>query len=290
MTITKNVLKNSLALATFSVLFAFVVVVPSAHAADMSLDDMIYPSSVDSYYSPSSFGGDDMIYPSSVDSYYTPSYSDYGDYGYGSSGWMSGFSGGSFGGWSYPGMPIGGGASNSNTNVNTNTNTCTAGSCNTAINAPTTVTIAGGNSNPYPVYIPTYTPTYNPPVVYQQPYPVCNTCGCPGYQACYRPAPQPYVTLAAVPYTGLELGTTGTILYWGFLVLWCLLAAYLIAVKKVQNNIAAWFTGSKKVSTPVATVHSAPQHETVVIKTTAHVEPQFAGIDPFIASQIARTN
>ncbi len=50
--------------------------------------------------------------------------------------------------------------------------------------------------------------TYVPPPVYQNPV--------------------PYVTLSAVPYTGLDLGPVGTALYWGFLVLWCLGAAYLI--------------------------------------------------------------
>ncbi len=49
---------------------------------------------------------------------------------------------------------------------------------------------------------------------------------------------QPYVTLSAVPYTGLDLGPAGTALYWGFLVLWCLFAAYLIVVKRAHLSIA----------------------------------------------------
>ncbi len=51
----------------------------------------------------------------------------------------------------------------------------------------------------------------------------------------------PYITLSSVPYTGLELGPMGTILYWSFLVLWALFAAYLVAVKRVQNRIYASF-------------------------------------------------
>lgn len=57
----------------------------------------------------------------------------------------------------------------------------------------------------------------------------------------YVPAPMyqvPIVTLSAMPYTGLELGLGGTIAYWGFLVLWALLAAYLLIVKRVQNALA----------------------------------------------------
>jgi hypothetical protein len=36
------------------------------------------------------------------------------------------------------------------------------------------------------------------------------------------------VYLSQIPYTGLDLGTWGTILYWTLLVLWCVAAAYLI--------------------------------------------------------------
>lgn len=59
-----------------------------------------------------------------------------------------------------------------------------------------------------------------PPVIYPQP-PVV-----------------PYVTLATVPYTGLDLGPVGAVVYWGFLALVCLVLAYLIAVRRLQNDIA----------------------------------------------------
>jgi hypothetical protein len=48
----------------------------------------------------------------------------------------------------------------------------------------------------------------------------------------------PSVSLSQLPYTGLELGFWGTIAYWGFLIFWCVVAAYLIAVKRVQNTLA----------------------------------------------------
>src|SRR3990167_4271163 len=173
----------------------------------------------------------------SQDSYdFYPMDSGFSDYGY--SGGMGGFTGG----WSFGGGGYGGGSGYSsvyaptNTSVFAPTNTCTAtNSCNTTtqINAPTNIVTNTTAAPSYPVYQPVYTqpaPVYTPPVYYpaQQPIAYNNT---------------PYVTLAAVPYTGLELGFWGTIAYWGFLVLWCLIAAYLIVVKKIQNKIAAWFTG-----------------------------------------------
>ncbi len=96
--------------------------------------------------------------------------------------------------------------------------------------------------------------------------------------------PAPYVTLDSVPYTGLDLGPVGTAMYWGFLVLWSLLAAYLIVVKRVHNSIASWITGSQETEThaPVAHAHAAPKAPVAA--------PQYSGIDPFIASQIKRAN
>lgn len=46
------------------------------------------------------------------------------------------------------------------------------------------------------------------------------------------------VSLAQVPYTGLDLGPLGTALYFAFLAAWTLLGAYLIAIKRVQNIFA----------------------------------------------------
>ncbi len=226
---------------------------------------------------------------------YTPSYGGYSTGG----GYTSG-------GYSFPmstlGGGYGGGSSLSNSNTNVNTNYCTNGSCNTAINAPTNIV----TNNPAPqtiVYAQPSYPIYNTPVYIPSGPSVYDICpNIVGIQASlptgyymqngncfYNAAPvqpiQPYVTLAAVPYTGLDLGPVGTALYWGFLVLWCLIAAYLIAVKKVQNKIAAWFTSDASHTTTVV-AHTAP---------AVHVAPaqfhsiQFDGIDPFIQAQINRT-
>ena len=190
-----------------------------------------------------------------------------------------------------------GGSSSANSTVYapTNTNTCTAvNSCNTSyddhsiFNAPTNIVTNYPPSQSvvyaqpsYPVYPPVYTPpVYIPstPVrpVYQQPI-------------------QPYVTLAAVPYTGLEMGPVATALYWGFLVLWCLIVAYLVAVKKVQNNIVAWFAGTEpkileqKSGLPASGgLAETGDSRTFVREFSVKSAPQFAGIDPFIQSQINR--
>jgi hypothetical protein len=195
-----------------------------------------YSTGVDYTTSPD-FGS----YSTGVD--YTTS-PDYMTSGYLTSSYLTGsaFFGGGYGftspGYAYS-VPFSGGSSASWNNGNTytyaptQTNTCTAGnSCNTNIVTNTTT------SNPSPVY-------------YAQPYPVygynytapsynCNTCGCLGYPVCPTVAynnPTPYITLSQVPYTGLDLGFWGTIAYWGFFILWCLVAAYLIVVKKVQARL-----------------------------------------------------
>lgn len=46
------------------------------------------------------------------------------------------------------------------------------------------------------------------------------------------PAPQAgYVYLSQIPYTGLDLGPVGTVIYWVFLSLWCVAATYLVLFK-----------------------------------------------------------
>ena len=64
-----------------------------------------------------------------------------------------------------------------------------------------------------------------------------------GYASAYYAQAQtnPYVTLSAVPYTGLDLGTAAEIAYWMFLALWAVFAAYLMFVKRVQNSFANKF-------------------------------------------------
>ena len=116
--------------------------------------------------------------------------------------------------------------------------------------------------------------TYVPPPVYP-----------PVYQN-----PAPYVYLSAVPYTGLDLGPVGTALYWAFLVAWCALAAYLIAVKRVHVSIYRWYSGALFGSAPLATSGS-PSHasHTSVISTPATpVAAKADAIDSFILSQVNR--
>jgi hypothetical protein len=208
-------------------------------------------------------------------------------------------------------------------NTTNNTNTCTNGSCNTniddhsVVNAQTTITVSqqtqtqycpSGMSGTYPnCYWPT---VQNCPTNTFGSWPNCTTSTydvCPniagiqsslmqGYYIqngnCYQnivtptypSAPQPYVTLSSVPYTGLEMGPVGTALYWGFLALWCLLAAYLIVVKRIHNSVINWVTGSRTEDV----AHAAPAAPAHVAHREASA-PQFAGIDPFIASQINRS-
>src|SRR3989344_1434964 len=197
---------------------------------------------------------------------------------------------------------------NTYTYAPSNTETCNAvNSCNdnsyrdNSIYSPTNIVTDSNNIvtssfdshnvyNPYPVSYPTTQ------VVYAS-APVQPTYTQPAYQPTYQPTYQPRVaynnpgiSLAAVPYTGLDLGPWGTAVYWGFLVLWCLIAAYLIAVKKVQNKFATWLFGSTALTTggatPVAAKTAQVAPKAAVMETK--IAPQFAGIDPFIASQISR--
>ena len=136
--------------------------------------------------------------------------------------------------------------------------------------------------------------TYVPPPIYQN--------------------PAPYVTLSAVPYTGLELGPVGTVLYWGFLIAWTLFAAYLIAIKRAHMSIYRWYSkalfgaettsathSTQVLATPAGAfsqselAHIVQQLAALVdgkpapkAHTTATVGAQDSGIDPFVLSQINR--
>ena len=290
--INKTIRNVSIALAMLLLVAVSFAITQKAQATDL-FGDYGYGD----YYA-SDLGGSDFGYGD----YYTSDYG-YGDYypdtgfsDYGYGGGMGGFTGGwSFGGGGYGGGYGGGSGYSSvyaptNTSVFAPTNTCTAtNSCNTTtqINAPTNIVTNTTAAPSYPVYQPVYTqpaPVYTPPVYYpaQQPIAYNNN---------------PYVTLAAVPYTGLELGFWGTIAYWGFLVLWCLIAAYLIVVKKIQNKIAAWFTGGTKPKTleqksglPASAVLAETGDPRTFerefsVKSSA---PLFAGIDSFVLSQVNR--
>lgn len=116
----------------------------------------------------------------------------------------------------------------------------------------------------------------------------------PAYQPTYPTYTNgPYVTLSAVPYTGLELGSYGKVLYWSFLILWCIFAAYLLAVRRVYNDMARWFRRSLfggAAHAPTHAAHPAAQH------TTNHAAHQYVeksstpieATDPFIAAQLER--
>ncbi|OGG74158.1 hypothetical protein A3A40_03280 [Candidatus Kaiserbacteria bacterium RIFCSPLOWO2_01_FULL_54_20] len=273
--ITNSTVRNlSIALATLLLVAVSFAVAPKAQAADLGgWDDVGYFDMSEPTYGGG--GWDDVgyydmsqpSYDSYYDDYYTPSS---GGYGGGSFFGGSGFMGSS--GFTRPG--------NVNSNTNINENTCTNGSCNQNINAPTNIVTNYPAQQTYPVYqpVPTYPMVYVPPAqpYYQQPI-------------AYNNRPAPYVTLSAVPYTGLDLGPWGTAMYWGFLVLWCLIAAYLIAVKKIQNKIAAWFVGgtepSQNISSQKVLGSASPQPDHFAQKYSA---PKLAGIDPFIQSQINR--
>lgn len=161
------------------------------------------------------------------------------------------------------------------------------------VTAPTTVTTDSHNqqiSYPAPTYqaptFPQYQSQYQYQAQYQQPVyqPTC-------YTNCYQqPRPvaynsTPYITLSQAPYTGLDLGPVGEVLYWTFLVLWCLGAAYLIVVKRVQNRLVSFLNGFLFGSAATVATAAPIAHGASVAASAPLVEE---GIDPFIASQIKR--
>lgn len=222
----------------------------------------------------SDFGGYEY---SGGNGYYEPSYSSYPSY---SSGYSYGLSGMSYGvpsGYSYN-------SSSAASSVYAPTNTCTApNSCNdnSVFNAPIVTTINDVETSDndddrcrrncdrdrdYDNDCRNCGVSYNPPVYYPQ---------------------APYVSLAQVPYTGLELGTTGTILYWSFLVIWCLVAAYLIVVKRVQNTLLAKLNAFLFGDAPVTSTSTRSY-----VKYTAPVataEKKTDAADDFILSQVFRS-
>ncbi len=116
----------------------------------------------------------------------------------------------------------------------------------------------------------------------------------------------PYINLSAVPYTGLDLGPVGTALYWSFLVLWCALAAYLVAVKRVHMALVRWYKRVLFSEDTHVVAHAEPAvagmsqsdlaklaamlhgTHTVEVEHTAAPAKEDDGVDPFILSQINR--
>lgn len=142
-----------------------------------------------------------------------------------------------------------------------------------------------GSRTVYPTQTTTYTGTfygYNGQQV---------TCSATVYVNTYVPPVTPntpYVTLSAVPYTGLELGPVGTVVYWGFIAIWCAIAAYLIVVKKVQNSV---YRSLKTVLFGAAGEDHAPAHAAPLAHTShiAHAKHEVDATDAFITAQINRT-
>ncbi len=141
-----------------------------------------------------------------------------------------------------------------------------------------------GSRTVYPTQTTTYTGTfygYNGQQV---------TCSATVYVNSYVPPVTPntpYVTLSAVPYTGLELGPVGTVVYWGFIAIWCAIAAYLIVVKKVQNSV---YRSLKSVLFGAAGGDHAPAHAAPAAHTShiAHAKHEVDATDAFITAQINR--
>ncbi len=146
---------------------------------------------------------------------------------------------------------------NTNTNNNTNNNVITI---NTP--APTVTTVVKERERSRA--------DYRQPVYYQP----------PTYNS------TPYVSLSAVPYTGLELGFYGTVIYWSVLVLWCLFVAYMIVVKQAHIKIARWFKTFLFGGTAVvaATEVVAPTKREVAHAPTQTLDKT----DDFIMAQVLR--
>jgi hypothetical protein len=201
----------------------------------------------------------------------------------------------------------------SNTVVTTNTNTCTNNSCNYADNSIVDNSVVDNsvvdNSVDNSVTIKNsfnnqekkqerrhdcYDYNYGNQQGYgQQGY----NYGSYDYQGnCYSYAAPitfpvnttPYITLSQAPYTGLDLGPFGEVLYWTFLVLWCLGAAYLVVVKRVQNKLVGFLNGFLfGASAKTAAAHAARAPKAQAAPASAPLVEE--GIDPFIMSQIKRS-
>lgn len=108
----------------------------------------------------------------------------------------------------------------------------------------------------------------------------------------FIPPPQtPYITLSSVPYTGLDLGPVGTAVYWSFLMLWSVLAAYLVAVKRVHVSLYNFLFGTPEASAQTATQRSSDllYEDKVPRQARPFAQqsvPSTSGMDPFLASQI----
>ena len=103
------------------------------------------------------------------------------------------------------------------------------------------------------------------------------------------PPQVPYVTLSQVPYTGLDLGTWGTFVYWTSLALWCLFMAYLIVVKRVHYKIADMFSWAL-FSTGNGDGEETEGTETPATPVEPVADPEETDSDAFVRAQIFGTN
>ncbi len=121
----------------------------------------------------------------------------------------------------------------------------------------------------------------------------------PVHQVAYnQPRPHaPYITLSQVPYTGLDLGPVGTILYWSFLVFWCLFMAYVLVIKRVHYRLARSLKGflygtdeEEEEEDTIETIpaHAPMGHHPLPTASTFASAPQGDEIDEFILSQVHR--
>jgi hypothetical protein len=89
--------------------------------------------------------------------------------------------------------------------------------------------------------------------------------------------PLSYVYLSQIPYTGLDLGTFGTIVYWLGLILWSLALAYLVLFKLfpyvVRRASAFGMEVGRAVNGPVHDAHADHGHVPAPSAHAAHSAP-----------------
>lgn len=110
------------------------------------------------------------------------------------------------------------------------------------------------------------------------------------------PTYPPYITLDSVPYTGFDLGPVGTFVYYSFMVFWAAFAAYLIAVRRIHNDVYRVLK-TMLYGTPAAEgVENYSSHvawqvaeaEEDASEMQPEVNPAHEGVDSFVLQQIAR--
>jgi len=142
----------------------------------------------------------------------------------------------------------------------------------------------------YANYRPAFRPQYPSPLSYlppRQPVPVY-------YNPPVAYNPPPYVTLSQVPYTGLDLGPFGTVIYWSFLILMSLVGAYLIVVKRAHRTLAKsmhsfLFGSNDEEEDEQESVEATPALSTIEVKSSPATRSEvYDPIDEFVLTQIRR--